>query len=161
MYPLFFFLLQSLKSNCLIKPLGAESSFIPVFFALLYFRNKRYIHICHLCKNDGFTFSQECFADEREKIFETTSWSTYLRYISTNRSLIYVLIFIVIVFAIEVKFCLFFYLKVFFNFVILINCKFLFFHSSGCWMCHWHFSHYWVSVVYVPVHTNSPCGKME
>uniref|UniRef100_A0A3B5LMK5 Cystic fibrosis transmembrane conductance regulator n=1 Tax=Xiphophorus couchianus TaxID=32473 RepID=A0A3B5LMK5_9TELE len=48
---------------------------------------------------------EECFADEREKIFETTSWSTYLRYISTNRSLIYVLIFIVIVFVIEVAAC--------------------------------------------------------
>ncbi|CAG5957632.1 cystic fibrosis transmembrane conductance regulator [Menidia menidia] len=45
---------------------------------------------------------EECFADERESHFETTSWSTYLRYVSTNRSLVYVLIFIVIVFAIEV-----------------------------------------------------------
>uniref|UniRef100_A0A8C4IBS2 Cystic fibrosis transmembrane conductance regulator n=1 Tax=Dicentrarchus labrax TaxID=13489 RepID=A0A8C4IBS2_DICLA len=32
---------------------------------------------------------EQCFADERENIFETTSWSTYLRYITTNRSLIY------------------------------------------------------------------------
>lgn len=48
-------------------------------------------------------FLQECFADERENIFETTSWSTYLRYITTNKSLVYVLIFIVLVFAIEVK----------------------------------------------------------
>ncbi|XP_037538989.1 cystic fibrosis transmembrane conductance regulator [Nematolebias whitei] len=45
---------------------------------------------------------EECFADERENIFQTTSWSTYLRYVSTNRSLIYVLIFIMIVFVIEV-----------------------------------------------------------
>uniref|UniRef100_A0A673CHX8 Cystic fibrosis transmembrane conductance regulator n=1 Tax=Sphaeramia orbicularis TaxID=375764 RepID=A0A673CHX8_9TELE len=37
---------------------------------------------------------EQCFADERENIFETTSWSTYLRYITTNRSLVYVLIFI-------------------------------------------------------------------
>ncbi|XP_061576917.1 cystic fibrosis transmembrane conductance regulator [Cololabis saira] len=44
---------------------------------------------------------EECFADERE-VFETTKWSTYLRYVSTNKSLIYVLIFIGIVFAIEV-----------------------------------------------------------
>uniref|UniRef100_A0A7N8WT91 Cystic fibrosis transmembrane conductance regulator n=1 Tax=Mastacembelus armatus TaxID=205130 RepID=A0A7N8WT91_9TELE len=36
-------------------------------------------------------------------IFETTSWSTYLRYFTTNRSLVYVLIFIVFVFIIEVK----------------------------------------------------------
>ncbi|XP_013865719.1 cystic fibrosis transmembrane conductance regulator [Austrofundulus limnaeus] len=45
---------------------------------------------------------EECFADERENIFQTTSWSTYLRYVSTNRSLIYVLIFIIIVFVLEV-----------------------------------------------------------
>ncbi|KAK2842716.1 hypothetical protein Q5P01_012916 [Channa striata] len=45
---------------------------------------------------------EQCFADERENIFETTSWSTYLRYITTNRSLVYVLIFIIIVFVIEV-----------------------------------------------------------
>uniref|UniRef100_A0A8C4I6V2 Cystic fibrosis transmembrane conductance regulator n=1 Tax=Dicentrarchus labrax TaxID=13489 RepID=A0A8C4I6V2_DICLA len=44
---------------------------------------------------------EQCFADERENIFETTSWSTYLRYITTNRSLVYVLIFIVFVFIIE------------------------------------------------------------
>ncbi|XP_072242554.1 cystic fibrosis transmembrane conductance regulator [Leuresthes tenuis] len=45
---------------------------------------------------------EQCFADEHENVFQTTSWSTYLRYVSTNRSLVYVLIFIVIVFAIEV-----------------------------------------------------------
>ncbi|XP_029288886.1 cystic fibrosis transmembrane conductance regulator isoform X3 [Cottoperca gobio] len=45
---------------------------------------------------------EQCFADERDNIFETTSWSTYLRYITTNKSLVYVLIFIVIVFIIEV-----------------------------------------------------------
>uniref|UniRef100_A0A8D3BQS5 Cystic fibrosis transmembrane conductance regulator n=1 Tax=Scophthalmus maximus TaxID=52904 RepID=A0A8D3BQS5_SCOMX len=46
---------------------------------------------------------EQCFADERENIFETTSWSTYLRYITANKSLVYVLIFIVFVFVIEVK----------------------------------------------------------
>nr|XP_057930599.1 cystic fibrosis transmembrane conductance regulator [Doryrhamphus excisus] len=45
---------------------------------------------------------EQCFADDRENVFETTSWSTYLRYITTNRSLVYVLIFIFLVFAIEV-----------------------------------------------------------
>uniref|UniRef100_A0A8D3C8Z9 Cystic fibrosis transmembrane conductance regulator n=1 Tax=Scophthalmus maximus TaxID=52904 RepID=A0A8D3C8Z9_SCOMX len=45
---------------------------------------------------------EQCFADERENIFETTSWSTYLRYITANKSLVYVLIFIVFVFVIEV-----------------------------------------------------------
>uniref|UniRef100_A0A4W5R1E5 Cystic fibrosis transmembrane conductance regulator n=1 Tax=Hucho hucho TaxID=62062 RepID=A0A4W5R1E5_9TELE len=37
---------------------------------------------------------EQCFADERENVFETTSWNTYLRYIFTNRNLVYVLIFI-------------------------------------------------------------------
>lgn len=47
---------------------------------------------------------QQCFADERDKnVFETTSWNTYLRYINTNRNLVYVLIFIFIVSVIEVK----------------------------------------------------------
>ncbi|XP_036373688.1 cystic fibrosis transmembrane conductance regulator-like [Megalops cyprinoides] len=45
---------------------------------------------------------EECFADERENIFETTSWSTYFRYMSINKNLVYVLIFIVLVFVIEV-----------------------------------------------------------
>ncbi|XP_068572812.1 cystic fibrosis transmembrane conductance regulator isoform X1 [Cebidichthys violaceus] len=45
---------------------------------------------------------EQCFVDEHENIFETTSWSTYLRYITTNRSLVYVLIFILLVFFIEV-----------------------------------------------------------
>uniref|UniRef100_A0A8C7G2U0 Cystic fibrosis transmembrane conductance regulator n=1 Tax=Oncorhynchus kisutch TaxID=8019 RepID=A0A8C7G2U0_ONCKI len=46
---------------------------------------------------------EQCFADERENVFDTTSWNTYLRYIFTNRNLVYVLIFIFLVFAVEVK----------------------------------------------------------
>uniref|UniRef100_A0A3Q3W3M0 Cystic fibrosis transmembrane conductance regulator n=1 Tax=Mola mola TaxID=94237 RepID=A0A3Q3W3M0_MOLML len=51
---------------------------------------------------------EQCFTDERENTFETTSWSTYLRYVTTNKSLVYVLIFIVLVFIIEVKSLLYF-----------------------------------------------------
>uniref|UniRef100_A0A665UID0 Cystic fibrosis transmembrane conductance regulator n=1 Tax=Echeneis naucrates TaxID=173247 RepID=A0A665UID0_ECHNA len=69
------------------------------------------IYARRLSKDSVYDISEEvdeedmehCFADERENIFETTSWSTYLRYITTNRSLVYVLIFIVFVFIIEVK----------------------------------------------------------
>ncbi|XP_061107055.1 cystic fibrosis transmembrane conductance regulator isoform X2 [Conger conger] len=45
---------------------------------------------------------EECFADEREHVFETTSWSTYFRYLSTNKNLVYILVFIILVFLIEV-----------------------------------------------------------
>ncbi|XP_072291376.1 cystic fibrosis transmembrane conductance regulator isoform X2 [Eucyclogobius newberryi] len=45
---------------------------------------------------------EQAFADENESVFETTSWSTYLRYISANKSLVYVLGFIFLVFVIEV-----------------------------------------------------------
>nr|AQM50075.1 cystic fibrosis transmembrane conductance regulator isoform a [Anguilla japonica] len=45
---------------------------------------------------------EECFADDRENVFETTSWSTYFRYLSTNKNLVYILIFIILVFLIEV-----------------------------------------------------------
>lgn len=46
---------------------------------------------------------QACFADEQiEDVFETTKWNTYVRYVSTNKSLTYVLIFILIIYAIEV-----------------------------------------------------------
>uniref|UniRef100_A0AAZ3RCB7 Cystic fibrosis transmembrane conductance regulator n=1 Tax=Oncorhynchus tshawytscha TaxID=74940 RepID=A0AAZ3RCB7_ONCTS len=45
---------------------------------------------------------EQCFADGRENVFETTSWNTYLRYIFTNRNLVYVLIFIFLIFALEV-----------------------------------------------------------
>ncbi|XP_053479073.1 cystic fibrosis transmembrane conductance regulator [Ictalurus furcatus] len=46
---------------------------------------------------------EACFADEQmEDAFETTKWNTYLRYVSTNKSLTYVLIFILIIYAIEV-----------------------------------------------------------
>uniref|UniRef100_A0A665UHT2 Cystic fibrosis transmembrane conductance regulator n=1 Tax=Echeneis naucrates TaxID=173247 RepID=A0A665UHT2_ECHNA len=72
------------------------------------------IYARRLSKDSVYDISEEvdeedmehCFADERENIFETTSWSTYLRYITTNRSLVYVLIFIVFVFIIEVNFIL-------------------------------------------------------
>ncbi|KAM3609858.1 uncharacterized protein V6R79_021393 [Siganus canaliculatus] len=70
----------------------------------------RDIYARRLSKDSVFDISEEvdeedmeqCFADERQKVFQTTSWSTYLRYINTNKSLIYVLIFILLVFAIEV-----------------------------------------------------------
>uniref|UniRef100_A0A8C9T4P4 Cystic fibrosis transmembrane conductance regulator n=1 Tax=Scleropages formosus TaxID=113540 RepID=A0A8C9T4P4_SCLFO len=47
-------------------------------------------------------YMEECFADDHENVFETTSWNTYFRYISLNRNLIYTLIFIVLVFVVEV-----------------------------------------------------------
>ncbi|RXN18226.1 cystic fibrosis transmembrane conductance regulator [Labeo rohita] len=40
--------------------------------------------------------------DEKEDVFETTKWNTYVRYVSNNKSLLYVLIFIFLVAAIEV-----------------------------------------------------------
>ncbi|XP_026143304.1 cystic fibrosis transmembrane conductance regulator [Carassius auratus] len=40
--------------------------------------------------------------DEKEEVFETTKWNTYVRYVSNNKSLLYVLIFIFLVAAIEV-----------------------------------------------------------
>uniref|UniRef100_A0A4W5PZS5 Cystic fibrosis transmembrane conductance regulator n=1 Tax=Hucho hucho TaxID=62062 RepID=A0A4W5PZS5_9TELE len=49
---------------------------------------------------------EQCFADERENVFDTTSWNTYLRYIFTNRNLVYVLIFIFLIFALEVMIAL-------------------------------------------------------
>lgn len=62
------------------------------------------IYLRCLCMDEEQCFSlQQCFADERDNIFETTSWNTYLRYVTTNRNLVYVLVFIVLVFAIEVK----------------------------------------------------------
>uniref|UniRef100_A0A3B4AHS5 Cystic fibrosis transmembrane conductance regulator n=1 Tax=Periophthalmus magnuspinnatus TaxID=409849 RepID=A0A3B4AHS5_9GOBI len=45
---------------------------------------------------------EQAFADENETVFETTSWSTYLRYVTTNRSLVYVMGFIFLIFIIEV-----------------------------------------------------------
>uniref|UniRef100_A0AAY4EVL3 Cystic fibrosis transmembrane conductance regulator n=1 Tax=Denticeps clupeoides TaxID=299321 RepID=A0AAY4EVL3_9TELE len=47
---------------------------------------------------------EACFEDQQvEDVFETTNWSTYVRYICTNKNLIYVLIFIFILFAAEVR----------------------------------------------------------
>ncbi|KTF93235.1 hypothetical protein cypCar_00039924, partial [Cyprinus carpio] len=40
--------------------------------------------------------------DEKEDVFETTKWNTYVRYVSNNKSLLYVLIFIFLIAAIEV-----------------------------------------------------------
>uniref|UniRef100_A0A8C1FVY6 Cystic fibrosis transmembrane conductance regulator n=1 Tax=Cyprinus carpio TaxID=7962 RepID=A0A8C1FVY6_CYPCA len=40
--------------------------------------------------------------DEKEEVFETTKWNTYVRYVSNNKSLLYVLIFIFLIAAIEV-----------------------------------------------------------
>ncbi|KAJ8002741.1 hypothetical protein DPEC_G00162090 [Dallia pectoralis] len=45
---------------------------------------------------------EQCFADERGNVFETTSWNTYVRYIFTSRTLVYVLVFIFFIFVLEV-----------------------------------------------------------
>ncbi|KAM6973449.1 cystic fibrosis transmembrane conductance regulator [Aplochiton taeniatus] len=68
------------------------------------------IYARRLSKDSAYNITEEvneedmeqCFADERENIFETTSWNTYLRYVTTNRNLLYVLIFILFVFTLEV-----------------------------------------------------------
>ncbi|KAG2459835.1 CFTR regulator, partial [Polypterus senegalus] len=44
---------------------------------------------------------RECFIDDNEHFSETTTWSTYLRYLTINKTVIFVLIFILFVFAIE------------------------------------------------------------
>lgn len=49
---------------------------------------------------------QACLADEIDEIeeaFETTKWNTYVRYVSNNKSLLYVLIFILFIAAVEVN----------------------------------------------------------
>ncbi|XP_016367873.1 cystic fibrosis transmembrane conductance regulator-like [Sinocyclocheilus rhinocerous] len=45
---------------------------------------------------------EACLVNEKEEVFETTKWNTYVRYVSNNKSLLYVLIFIFLVAAIEV-----------------------------------------------------------
>uniref|UniRef100_A0A8C2GRN4 Cystic fibrosis transmembrane conductance regulator n=1 Tax=Cyprinus carpio TaxID=7962 RepID=A0A8C2GRN4_CYPCA len=40
--------------------------------------------------------------ENTEEVFETTKWNTYVRYVSNNKSLLYVLIFIFLIAAIEV-----------------------------------------------------------
>ncbi|XP_067906630.1 cystic fibrosis transmembrane conductance regulator isoform X1 [Heterodontus francisci] len=45
---------------------------------------------------------KECFVDEEEIRNVTTTWSTYLRYITTNRSLVFVLILCLVIFLAEV-----------------------------------------------------------
>uniref|UniRef100_A0A8C7ZHN9 Cystic fibrosis transmembrane conductance regulator n=1 Tax=Oryzias sinensis TaxID=183150 RepID=A0A8C7ZHN9_9TELE len=72
------------------------------------------IYARRLSKDSVFEITEEVEEEDMEvcpihrlffhNVFVTTSWSTYLRYVSTNKTLIYVLIFIAIVFAIEVRF---------------------------------------------------------
>ncbi|KAK1166934.1 cystic fibrosis transmembrane conductance regulator-like [Acipenser oxyrinchus oxyrinchus] len=45
---------------------------------------------------------KECFTEDLEGCNERTEWSTYLRYVTSNRNLVLVLIFILVVFIIEV-----------------------------------------------------------
>lgn len=67
-------------------------------------------------------FSQACFADEQiEDGFETTKWNTYVRYVSTNKSLTYVLIFILIIYAVEVIILIIIHLCMYLNQFILLN----------------------------------------
>uniref|UniRef100_A0A6Q2WYA9 Cystic fibrosis transmembrane conductance regulator n=1 Tax=Esox lucius TaxID=8010 RepID=A0A6Q2WYA9_ESOLU len=58
---------------------------------------------------------EQCFADERGNVFETTSWNTYVRYIFTNRNLVYVLIFIFFIFVLEVN------VPYLLNYILILN----------------------------------------
>ncbi|XP_042191774.1 cystic fibrosis transmembrane conductance regulator isoform X2 [Callorhinchus milii] len=50
---------------------------------------------------------KECFVDDEEVRNVTTTWSTYLRYVTTNRNLVIVLILCLVIFIIEVGVSLF------------------------------------------------------
>ncbi|XP_074861284.1 cystic fibrosis transmembrane conductance regulator [Carettochelys insculpta] len=45
---------------------------------------------------------KECFIDDAERMGAVTTWSTYYRYITTHKSLLFVLFFCIIIFLIEV-----------------------------------------------------------
>ncbi|MGH0155311.1 UNVERIFIED_CONTAM: hypothetical protein FKN15_031070, partial [Acipenser sinensis] len=68
------------------------------------------IYARRLSKDSSFDVSEdideedlkECFTEDHEGRNERTAWSTYLRYVTSNRNLVLVLIFILVVFIIEV-----------------------------------------------------------
>ncbi|KAK1169079.1 cystic fibrosis transmembrane conductance regulator [Acipenser oxyrinchus oxyrinchus] len=68
------------------------------------------IYARRLSKDSSFDVSEdineedlkECFTEDHEGRNERTEWSTYLRYVTSNRNLVLVLIFILVVFIIEV-----------------------------------------------------------
>ncbi|RXM30147.1 Cystic fibrosis transmembrane conductance regulator [Acipenser ruthenus] len=68
------------------------------------------IYARRLSKDNSFDVSEdideedlkECFTEDHESHNERTEWSTYLRYVTSNRNLVLVLIFILVVFIIEV-----------------------------------------------------------
>ncbi|XP_041110604.1 cystic fibrosis transmembrane conductance regulator-like isoform X2 [Polyodon spathula] len=68
------------------------------------------IYARRLSKDSSFDVSEdineedlkECFIEDHEGRNERTAWSTYLRYTTSNRNLVLVLIFILVVFIIEV-----------------------------------------------------------
>ncbi|MGH0158135.1 UNVERIFIED_CONTAM: hypothetical protein FKN15_035100 [Acipenser sinensis] len=68
------------------------------------------IYARRLSKDSSFDVSEdideedlkECFTEDHESRNERTAWSTYLRYVTSNRNLVLVLIFILVVFIIEV-----------------------------------------------------------
>lgn len=46
---------------------------------------------------------QECFSDDAESMGTVTTWNTYFRYITTHKSLVFVLILCVAIFVLEVR----------------------------------------------------------
>ncbi|MGH0159038.1 UNVERIFIED_CONTAM: hypothetical protein FKN15_036430 [Acipenser sinensis] len=71
------------------------------------------IYARRLSKDSSFDVSEdideedlkECFTEDHESRNERTAWSTYLRYVTSNRNLVLVLIFILVVFIIETPWC--------------------------------------------------------
>ena len=60
--------------------------------------------LCHSKNCDSSL--QECFFDDVESIPTVTTWNTYLRYVTVHKSLIFVLIWCLVVFLAEVRiFC--------------------------------------------------------
>lgn len=46
---------------------------------------------------------QECFTDDAESMGTVTTWNTYFRYVTIHKNLIFVLIFCVTIFLLEVR----------------------------------------------------------
>ncbi|CAI9568818.1 unnamed protein product, partial [Staurois parvus] len=45
---------------------------------------------------------KECFLDDTDSASPTTTWSTYFRYVTTHKSLVFVLVLVLVIFLAEV-----------------------------------------------------------
>ncbi|KAG8439811.1 hypothetical protein GDO86_005830 [Hymenochirus boettgeri] len=88
--------------NISVRKLSVNNHSSASFDADLYMRRASQDSVLEISEDINEEDLKECFLDNTDSTTPTTTWNTYLRYITTHRTLIFIFIFCFVIFLFEV-----------------------------------------------------------